>query len=447
MTGRPISPRRLGLELALFATIGGLAVAQWSRLVVDPPAAGLIATLAIASAIGTLLGLVSIGRLARSRALALAIVVLGLGAAVAAVGMPARLLAPPNWPELIDLIGLGLAGIEDTDLPYAGGDRWIRLTLLLLAPLLLCTGAALGFWPARRRGALRVLGLAAVITLYGFAVTLDSPRAELFWGLVLTVLAAAWLWVDRLEGRRAAVAIAVATVAGVCALPAAAALDRDRPLWDYEGWDWFGGDRSVTFDWSHDYGPLDWQREGTTMLEVQSIRPLYWKATVLDRFDGFTWQRAENGDLLSEGEIAARMRTPGARLAETRPDWLTEVSFRVEALSSELVVGAGTPQDWQGVDALASRDGTLLKRGEPLEAATSTRSSPTLRDRAPPSCGACPRTTRRRSSPDRCWSGCRCRVSCHRAAVATTPTPMALWGHRDPAADAALCGIAVRGYV
>ena len=70
-------------------------------------------------------------RVPYARVAALAIAVLATAAATVVVGLPARLLSPSNWPELIDNLGLGLAGIEDTDMPYDGGDVWLRLTLLL----------------------------------------------------------------------------------------------------------------------------------------------------------------------------------------------------------------------------------------------------------------------------------------------------------------------------
>ena len=49
----------------------------------------------------------------------------------------------------------------------------------------------------------------------------------------------------------------------------------------------------MTFDWTHSYGPLDWPREGTTLLNIKSDRPHYWKVEVLDGFDGFRWLRTE----------------------------------------------------------------------------------------------------------------------------------------------------------
>jgi transglutaminase-like putative cysteine protease len=304
----------------------------------------------------------------RARLAAALVGLLALGAAATATGLPARLLLLPNWPELIDGISRGLAGIEDNELPYAGADEWLRLTLLLFAPVLVCLAAVVGFWPARRRGPLRVLALAALVTLYGVAVTLDSPGAELLWGVALTVLAAAWLWLPRLASRDALVATVVVAVAGLFALPAAAAIDPERPIWDYENWDWFAVDSAVSFEWDHTYGPLDWQREGTTLLEVRSNLPLYWKASVLDRFDGFTWQRAARGDALARREFLARLKVPGNELPDVRREWLTQASFEVAALSSELVIGMGLPQAQQGVeDVIGSPDGTLVKGGAALE--------------------------------------------------------------------------------
>jgi len=365
----PGTRSRIGIELALFAAIGALGVLQWSRLVADPDVGRLLLALAVVTGGGAAMAaLWATGRrVPYARVAALAIAVLATAAATVVVGLPARLLAPSNWPELIDNLGLGLAGIEDTDMPYDGGDVWLRLTLLLGAPLLLGLAAAFAFWPARRRAPGRVLALAALVALYGIAVTLDSPGGELLWGLLLLLLVAAWLWVPRLPPGRAAVAVATVAGAGLLALPAAAALDRDTPWWDYESWDWFGREREVTFDWNHSYGPLDWPQEGTTLLEVRSVEPHYWKASVLDRFDGFTWQRATGADVLSAPERFARRRLPGSELPELHRNWLTQASFEVQALQSGVAIGAGVPQAIQGVDGVsASSDGTMSVDGEPL---------------------------------------------------------------------------------
>jgi len=361
----------LAVELGIFAALGAFALAQWARLVSDPPLARLGLTLLVLSAVAASLGALR-GRRQRSRAARLAAGLLALAmlaAALLAVGLPARLLSPGNWGELREGLAAGLAGIEDVEMPYAGADRWVRLTLMLGAAAMLAAAGVLAFWPLRRRALGRVASLAALLTVYGTAVTLDSPGSELLWGVPLLVLAGAWLWLPGLARGRAGVSAAVLLAAGVVALPLAAALASERPWWNYESWDWFGRDRAVSFNWEHSYGPLEWPTEGTTLLEVRSRRPLYWKATVLDRFDGFTWQRAEPGEELAGAEYRARSALPDPEaLTRRHPEWVDEASFEVRALSSELAVGAGQPLAVDGIDfPLAAPDGTLTPSGEPLQ--------------------------------------------------------------------------------
>ena len=99
----------------------------------------------------------------------------------------------------------------------------------------------------------------------------------------------------------AAVGAAVVASVGVLSLPLAARSTRDRPWWDYRAWNLFGGGKAVTFEWSHGYGPLDWPRDGTTLLNVESDRPHYWKAETLDTFDGLRWIRTHQSD--NEGVV------------------------------------------------------------------------------------------------------------------------------------------------
>lgn len=356
-------------ELALFAALGAFGLAQWSRLLANPPLGRLFAALAVVCAGAALMRLLA-GRDLAGPVKSIAAAVLATaatGAALVVVGLEARLLAPANWAELIDEVSRGLAGIEDATLPYAGADDSIRLTLLLGVPALLGAAAALAFWPARRRGISRALALVPLIALYGFAATLDTPRGELVLGVVLLLLCAAWLWLPGFGRRRWLIALATVAGAGALAVPVSAAIGGERAWWDYEGWDWFGRDSEVTFDWNHSYGPLEWPRDGTTLLEVTSDEPLYWKASVLDRFDGFTWQRAQPDDRLAAAEVEARDTLPGAEALADHRDWILPVDFKLAALESEVVVGAGSILSLQGVaGAQLSRDGTLSLLGEPL---------------------------------------------------------------------------------
>jgi transglutaminase-like putative cysteine protease len=351
---------RTAVELGFFAALGGLGVLRWSQLVADPPLGRLLAALAIVTAGAAMVATLGARRPRWSRLAAVVTIVLATAAATVVVGLPARMLAPGGWAELADNLGRGLAGIGEVEMPYDGGAVWVRLALLLFAPLLLGLAALLGFWPSHRRFAFRLAGLAALASLYGVAVTLDSPGNELLWGIPLLALIAGWLWGPTLERGRVAAAVAVAAAAGVVALPLAARIDPASAWWDYRSWEWFGGESGVSFEWDHSYGPLSWPDDGTTLLDVRSANPAYWKASVLDRFDGFTWQRAAPADPLATAERAARRDTPGAELPERHREWLSQATFEVRALSSGVVIGAGTPQVVEGLaDVSVSADGTL----------------------------------------------------------------------------------------
>ncbi len=103
-------------------------------------------------------------------------------------------------------------------------------------------------------------------------------------------------------------------------------------------------------------------------MTVETDTPLYWKASVLDRFDGYAWERATPGDPAAVSEIQARAAALGAGLEQRHPAWITDASFELRALTSDLVIGAGTTEAVNGIDGtLASPDGTLTRAGEPLE--------------------------------------------------------------------------------
>lgn len=436
-------PRGLGLELLLFSALAAFGVAQWARLVADPPLGRFLAVLAIVAIVALALAMVAAAQppAARRRLLALAIGTLGTAAAMVVVGLPARFLLPANWGELGSQIRGGLSGIEESELPYGGRDVWVRLTLLLGVPLLLGLAAAASFWPARRRRLARALGLAALVTIYGIAATLDDPGQELLWGIPLLVLCAAWMWVPGLDSRRARRTLAVVGCAGVVALPLAARLDGAISGWNWESWTLFTHQREVSFDWNHTYGPLNWPQEGTKLFEARTVRPLYWKTSVLDRFTGTGWERASADDPQAAAERLARHHTPGGNLARRNGDWLTQASVQVDALSSEFAIGSGTTQVVQGIGGVhPSLDGTLTINGAPLArdqeysiVVYSPRPTSAQLQRAPA------------SYPERRFGGSTLiGLPSADAGAATSPSAadqvvaMPTWGERDPVASQAL---------
>ena len=79
-------------------------------------------------------------------------------------------------------------------------------------------------------------------------------------------------------------------------------------------------------------------------MNVDTAIPLYWKASVLDRFDGYTWSRAVPGDPDAAAELRARGAVPGTTLERRHPGWVVDARFELRALSSDVVVGTGQTQ-------------------------------------------------------------------------------------------------------
>ena len=359
------------IRLALFGALAFYGASHWALLVEDAHGGRTLLVVLIATGGAALLGLLPRVRLPRAAILSLAVVTalatlcLGLTAA----GLPVRLLAPGNWNELFDGLDRGLAGVQGVDWPYDGPDRWIRLTILLGAPFFLGLAAAIGFWPAQRgKRVLHALALVVLLVFYGTAVTEHDPGQPLLRGLGLLVLIAAWLWLPRLQPREAALGVAVVAGVGVLSLPFAAALDGDEPWWDYRAWNWFGGGKSINFDWSHQYGPLDWPREGTTLLNVRSNRPHYWKVEVLQGFDGFRWIPTRGSATTDLDEEVPSRRQVGREWEnfEYNQAWEEEIRVTVRSLSSDLMVTAGNALEVDGVDAILYSNGTGRLTGDPL---------------------------------------------------------------------------------
>jgi protein-glutamine gamma-glutamyltransferase len=359
------------IRLAAFGGLAAFGAAHWAMLVVDAPSGRTLLVVLVAVGAAAALGQLDRTPLPRPavHGLAALVALVALGLGLMAAGLPARLLAPNGWGELFDGLDRGLAGVESVEWPYDGPDQWIRLAILLGAPFLLSIAAAIAFWPARRAAPiLRFAGLVVLLLLYGTAVTEHDPGRPLLRGFGLLLLVAAWLWLPRMPRREAALGAAVVAGVGILALPLAAALDGDRPWWDYRSWNLFGGGKAVTFDWNHQYGPLDWPREGTTLLNVRSDRPHYWKAQVLDGFDGFRWVRTEaNNNTDLRDELPTGGQDLDWDLFEWNSDWSERIRFTVRSLSSNLIVTAGNAYDADGVDEILFSDGSGVLQGDPLE--------------------------------------------------------------------------------
>ena len=254
-----------------------------------------------------------------------------------AAGVADELLRPDNWDALASGIERGISALPGARVPYRGIDEWTRIVIPLGGTLLAALAALTAFWPRRASTGFPFAALVLLVTLYAVpAVALDFD-GEFLRGALLTLLVIAFLRLERLRLVEARGAAALAVAAAIAALLVAPALDGDTPWWDYETWALTtAASRSTTFSWDHDYGPLDWPRDGREMLRVKAKQAAYWKAQSLDVYDGQRWVQSQNGS--SE---AIRYELPGT--PETRRRWTQEIEVSIRNLRTRTFITAGIP--------------------------------------------------------------------------------------------------------
>jgi transglutaminase-like putative cysteine protease len=122
-------------------------------------------------------------------------------------------------------------------------------------------------------------------------------------------------------------------------------MDGSEPWLDYTHWDWGAtpAGASESFNWEHNYGPLDWKRDGRTLLAVRSPRAEYWSTEILSDFDGYAWTASPPGPTVELPLSASGNRQP------LRRDWIVPARFQIGALNSPLLVGTGTTLSVTGV--------------------------------------------------------------------------------------------------
>lgn len=354
-------------RLACFAALALFVALGWVQMLAEPPLARTALACLPVIAAAALLILLRAAGLGDRAATAVGMLLLpaATAGALVAIGLPAHLLVPGSWSELRDGVETGFAGIgEGVSYPYDGPNQWSRLIMLLGAPLLVGLSALLTFLPAGRDPrAPRLAGLAVLVAGYGMAATIHGPEAAVAAGLALMAGILAWIWLPGLERRGALSALALLALAAVVALPLTARLDRAEALVDYKSWKWSAGP-GTSFSWEHSYGPIDWERTGETVMTVESAEPNYWKASVLDRFDGRAWVRS--GVVGPSLELPVDVE-PEAVIGEMRSEWLAEAKVTIGELRSELVPGPGTDRAVVGgITWAPSSDHAILSTPEPL---------------------------------------------------------------------------------
>ena len=363
----PATPPAL-LPVHVARLIGFVGVAmfgalQWAQMVRPAASDALLFSVVVAAIAGWLLSAVArrepANRSARVRAGATLLAAGGLLlVALVAAGVPLRLLGPRGWDDLAGGIGQGLGAVATVSTPYGGLDEWTRIVIVLGGCALTAVAALLAFAP-RRRGAFGVPGAAAVALglLYTVPVMQHDIRLPYVAGLLFVLLLATFLWLERLERRSAPAAVALVAVAALGGYVAAPSLDGDRALLDYEELaQSLSASTTTQYRWNHDYGPLDWPRDGREVLRVQARQRSYWKAVNLVNFDGTRWVQdtRESNDPLERTVFD--------------PTWRQRIRVTLRALRSTQFVTAGSALEILDTPRTAIRTtpGVFETASEPL---------------------------------------------------------------------------------
>jgi len=324
---------------ATFLALATFGVMHWMAML-EPAAPargwGSIGTAALAMA--ALLAAARLRGAARGLAVA-GVSAAAVGLALLAAGVSLAELRPDRWDALVAGIGRGLDALPGARVPYRGIDEWTRLVIALGGTLLTAVAALVAFWPRRSRTGHPLVALIMLVTLYAVpAVALDF-EGEFLRGALLALLVLAFLRLERLRLPEARAAGALAAGAAVAALIVAPALDGDAPWWDYETWALStAASRSTSFSWDHDYGPLNWPRDGREMLRVRARQPAYWKAQNLDVFDGRRWRQARSG---TRESVLLELPADPAVLDR----WTQDIRVSVRNLRTRTFITAGIAVD------------------------------------------------------------------------------------------------------
>ena len=126
----------------------------------------------------------------------------------------------------------------------------------------------------------------------GWPATLLSGGNELGRGLAILAVALALLAGMTERPSRLALIATAAVLGGALALSSSPAVAKSAFL-DWQHWDFYTQPQkavSVSYIWDGRYDGVRFPKKKTTVLTIQAPQtPYYWRATVLERFDGTRW--------------------------------------------------------------------------------------------------------------------------------------------------------------
>jgi len=189
--------------------------------------------------------------------------------------------------------------------------------------------------------AARHVSLAVVFFLIGagWPATLLAGGSEIGRGLVILAVARALIAGLCERPSRLALIASGAVVVGALALSSSPAVAKSAFL-DWQHWDFYTRPQkpiSVRYVWDANYAGVRFPKQETTLLMIRAPRtPHYWRATVLDRFNGTRWSE----HIWTETPLEVHELTPPG--AEEPTQWV-EQEVTVRALDDDHLIGASIP--------------------------------------------------------------------------------------------------------
>ena len=245
-----------------------------------------------------------------------------------------------TWPggdgffgPLASRFGRGFVDFYDFRLPIDPA-RHERMHQVILAAIFGFTLAVALAIAARRA----LLAVVCFLIGAGWPATLLAGGNELGRGVVILAVALAILAGLAERPSRLALLASAAVLAGALALSSSPAVAKTAFL-DWQGWDFYTRPQkpvNVRYVWDARYDGVRFPKKKTTVLTIRAPGgPYYWRATVLDRFDGTRWLEWVWRETPSESrELAPRGALPA--------DWIQQ-DVTVGALQDDHLIGASIP--------------------------------------------------------------------------------------------------------
>jgi transglutaminase-like putative cysteine protease len=335
------APARPRVRLLTFSALGLYGSLRWASLVAPAATGRMLILLALAVAVGGLLGRrAELG--GRNRLLAAVGVIVPVVAMFPVCGVPLALVVHLHSGAIAEGIGRGLTALPRVLVPYAGVNGWARTVILLGGGMLLLdAGVLLAFVPEALGDARRAAAALPLIALAVVPSALEVPHVPYLQGVLLFVLVAAFVWGERLGRREVVPAVAIAGVAGIAGVLFAPGLDIHRPVLDYQALaNSLSPAGAETFDWFQGYGPYTWPTSGKQVLRVKASHPEFWKTENLDTFDGAGWAQAAH-DPTSNGDTPPATPAPSAAATAT---WTQSLRVTIGTMQTTEIVASGTAQ-------------------------------------------------------------------------------------------------------